>query len=337
MTDYLMRRTSFISRLGLSACVLLMMVTARGCGDASPLSGDITIDVGRVEQGTIIERKVRIYDTGDRFGVSTVESDCACTAALLAGESDDEPGSIFVAIDTTSFRGRFRRQVRVKSDSVGSGSRTITFVGFAYSVRPAFSMSEVSFGDVDNRLSHTMEVDLLNPESEANGDWRVTAVVDDTPGVHAEYRAGQGLECTVEQGVPVGRYQGRIAVEYQLNGSDALSGVRTMYLPFNFESYHGYRVRQNPKYLGIQNTDSTFAVTLELVGDVTGLPDQLLDNAGGTWALAEGVAANTARLTGWMRAPKNPGPFTGVLTFQSVSHARLPIELSYAGIATERD
>lgn len=332
-----MGRPSITSRIRLSASVLLVVAAVLGCGDASQLSGNITIDVGRVEQGTLIERKVHIHDAGSRLRVSEVESDCACTAALLAGESGDEPGSILVAIDTTSFRGPFRRHVRVKSDSVESGSRTITFVGFAYSVGPALSVSEVSFGGVDNRLSHTMEVDLLNPESEANGDWRVTAVVDDTPGVHAEYYAGKGLECTVEQGMPIGRHHGRITVEYQLNGSDDLADVRTLIMPFSLKAYQAVRIRPDVCFLGASAVGSSSELAFELVGDMAVVPAQFTDEWGNAWHVEASREAGYARLVGQFQTPSSPGPFAGTLSFVSSGHSELPLTVAYSGVATERD
>ncbi len=338
MTGYHMGRIPIICSIVLSACVMstIVMVT-QGCGDGPTSSGDIMIDVGRVERGTLIERRVSIYDVGDRFEVSSVESDCSCTAALLVDESDgQQPGSIKVSIDTTGFRGPFQRQVRVQSGANITVMRTITFVGHAYSVGPAFSMSEVSFGECDNRLSHTLEVGLLNPESEVNGDWRVTAVVDDTPGVHAEYYAEKGLVCTVEQGMPIGQHDGLITVEYQLNGSDDLADVRTLIVPFSLKAYHAVRIKPEVCFLGSSDVGSLSELALDLVGDVALLPAQFTDKWGNIWLVEAGHGADSARLVGRIETPARPGPFAGTLSLVS-ERGELPLTVVYSGIATERD
>lgn len=331
-----MRRQAASCLAKLTGTVILAVIIMQGCDDTSNYTMLRTINLGRVESGIIIEREVQFNDTGSGLTTANIESDCSCTAVLLNEvDGDVSPRSIIVRIDTAGLLGDFRRQIRVTPASPKNVSHTITFVGHAFRVGPYFATSELKFGDVDIRRAHSVEVKLLNPESEANGDWRVTAVVDDTPGVHAEYRAGRGLECTVEQGMSIGRHIGRITVEYQLNGSNDLADVRTSVLPFSLKAYHAVRIKPDAYYLGASDVDSLTEVMLDLVGDVAMLPIYFTDDRGGIWHVEAGNEADSARLVGQIQTPARPGPFAGALSLVA-DHSELPFTVAYSGIAMNR-
>jgi len=124
---------------------------------------DKNVNVGTQDVPGELERKILIKNEGDEnLILSSVETDCGCTAVMLSSNIIPPKGeaSILIKIDIGDIKGSFSKHVTLHTNDPEASSFTITVSGIIKKMF-AFDTSLLDFGEVHAgkgaTLSFTME------------------------------------------------------------------------------------------------------------------------------------------------------------------------------------
>lgn len=125
----------------------------------------VKLDFGSAYQGTKIEKKITIKNTGtDTLHIKSVEAQCGCTATMMSAKSlaPAETGELTITFNTKGYNGRAVKHVYVKSDDPGTPALSIEFEANVITVlmmTPQF----ISINDAKPDSDYIRTVTLTNP------------------------------------------------------------------------------------------------------------------------------------------------------------------------------